>query len=136
MNQAIRYLEWCVADRGSNVDPAILNYLVSLYAKLPDDSALMTFLQRQGDTPLYDRKYALRLCIQEGKKRACVIIYSSMHLYAEAVELALTVDLELAMEHAMPEDSELRKKLWLRIARHVVKEERDISKFVRAGPLM
>ena len=50
-----------------------------------------------------------------------------MRSYEEAVDLALTVDLELAKQNAeMPvEDDELRKKLWLRIARHVVETEKD-----------
>jgi hypothetical protein len=74
-------------------------------------------------------KYALRLCMQEGKKRACVAIYSAMSLYEEAVELALTVDLELARKNAnMPaDDPDLRKKLWLHIARHIVKGEKDVK---------
>ena len=41
------------------------------------------------------------------------------------------VDVDLAKIQAQkpPEDDEvLRKKLWLRIARHVVEEERDVKK--------
>jgi len=89
-----------------------------------------------------------------------------MRLYEEAVDLALTVDIELAKQiadlpeqlyefgggsggsgdvgsssgggggssssddgsRAESEQEELRKKLWLRIARHVVEEEKDIKK--------
>ena len=43
----------------------------------------------------------------------------------------LKVDVDLAKIQAEkpPEDDEvLRKKLWLRIARHVVEEERDVKK--------
>ena len=43
--------------------------------------------------PHYDMEYALRLCVKEGKRRACVVIYSAMGLYEEAVELALSVNL-------------------------------------------
>ena len=42
------------------------------------------------------------------------------------------VDVDLAKIQAQkpPEDDEvLRKKLWLRIARHVVEEERDVKKY-------
>jgi len=55
---------------------------------------------------------------------------SKMGMYEEAVDLALKVDIELARQNAnMPEDDiELRKKLWLRIARHVVEEEKNIKK--------
>ncbi len=64
--------------------------------------------------------------------KACVLIYGQMGLYEEAVELALKVDLELAKLNAdKPEEDEtLRKKLWLRIARHVVEEKKDIKKCV------
>ena len=108
-------------------------------------------------SPFYDMEYALRLCVKEGKRRACVVIYSAMGLYEEAVELALSVwlqcktlgfqsavwyefnvscyqqvDLELAKLNAdKPDDDEdLKKKLWRRIARFVVEQERDIKKYV------
>ncbi len=53
-----------------------------------------------------------------------------MGLYEEAVELALSLDIELAKYNAdKPLDDEaLRKKLWLRIARHVVEEKKDIQR--------
>lgn len=129
-HQAIRYLEWCVGDYMHNRDPAIHNYLISLYAKLPDDGPLLAFLDKHGSDPLYDQKYALRLCTQEHKKRACVAIYSTMGLYEEAVDHALSVDLGLAMRNAdlAVDDDDLRKKLWLRIAKHVVTEEKNIDK--------
>lgn len=78
----------------------------------------------------YDLKYALRVCTEYGHQRACVFIYTTMGLYEEAVDLALKVDVELAKQNAdkPDDDEELRKKLWLRIARHVVEEEKDIKK--------
>ena len=83
-HEAIRYLEWCVRHQ-DNKDPAIHNYLISLYAKLQDDTPLMSFLQRQGEDPIYDLKYALRLCTQEKRRRACVAIYSAMELYVSCL---------------------------------------------------
>lgn len=41
-------------------------------------------------------RYALRLCAQHEKPRACVLIYSKMRLYEEALELALKVEIDLA----------------------------------------
>ena len=100
--------------------------------QLPDDGPLLAFLDKHGSDPLYDQKYALRLCTQEHKKRACVAIYSTMGLYEEAVDHALSVDLTLAMRNAdlAVDDDDLRKKLWLRIAKHVVTEEKNIDKCV------
>lgn len=131
-NEAIRYLEFCVT-RMDNKDLAIHNYLLSLYARLQPDN-LMNYLQLQGedvDEISYDVKYALRLCAECDLKRACVHIYSLMNLYEEAVDMALLVDVELAKQQADKpdeDDRDMRKKLWLRIARHVVEEEKDIKR--------
>lgn len=131
-NEAIRYLEFCVEDLG-NKEMAIHNYLLSLYAILRPER-LTQYLDIQGVDPdeiSYDLKYALRLCMEHDRKRACVHIYSLMKLFEEAVDLALDVDVELAKQQAeKPEerDDELKKKLWLRIARHVVEKEKDVKR--------
>ncbi|XP_071954720.1 vacuolar protein sorting-associated protein 18 homolog [Antedon mediterranea] len=130
-NEAIRYLEFCIVEL-VNQEPAIHNYLLSLYAKYQPNQ-LMNYLSRQGDIAEnvpYDLKYALRLCAEHNHKRACVHIYTTMGLYEEAVELALEVDVDLAKLNAnKPEDDEeLKKKLWLRIARHVVEKENNIKR--------
>ncbi|ESO97284.1 hypothetical protein LOTGIDRAFT_214111 [Lottia gigantea] len=131
-NEAIRYLEYCVQQL-DNKDTAIHNYLVSLYAKIQPDN-LMLYLQLQGENPdmiCYDVKYALRLCTESKHTKACVYVYSIMGLYEEAVDMALSVDVELAKSMADKpdeDDYEIRKKLWLRIARHVVEEEKDVKR--------
>ncbi|XP_027053569.1 vacuolar protein sorting-associated protein 18 homolog [Pocillopora damicornis] len=131
--EAIRYLEFCI-ERLGNRDQAIHNYLLSLYIEQEDDESLLRYLQMQGQDPeevCYDMKYALRLCSEHDKQKACVHIYSTMGLFEEAVDLSLKVDVDLAKIQAQkpPEDDEvLRKKLWLRIARHVVEEEGDVKK--------
>lgn len=80
----------------------------------------------------YDAQSALRLCLaaDSSQLQACVLLYRIMGLYQPAVEMALKVDAALARQTAdMPEDNEeLRKKLWLRIARHVVEKEKDIQR--------
>jgi len=131
-NQAIRYLEFVV--QRENKDPAVHNYLLSLYAQYGKEKDLLPFLQRtvdhvfvillmyiQSDAPCYDLKYALRLCHRSKLNTACVYIYSAMGLYEEAVELALSVDVDLAKLNAdKAQDDDTRKRLWQRIARHVV----------------
>jgi vacuolar protein sorting-associated protein 18 len=84
---------------------------------------------------VYDREFALRTCLKEDKKHACVIIYSSMGEYEEAVELALKVgkgniDLAIAQAKLVEDDEERRKKLWLRIGQYVVEKEEDIKKCI------
>lgn len=94
---------------------------------------LMTYLSIKGQDESsipYDLKYALRICTEYGLEKACVHLYSIIKMYEEAVDLALTFDVELAKDIADKTDSneELRKKLWLKIAKHVVDKEKDVKK--------
>ncbi|KAI3701302.1 hypothetical protein L2E82_45956 [Cichorium intybus] len=135
-HEVIKYLEYCV-HRLQNEDPGVHNLLLSLYAKKEDDSALLRFLQckfgkgrSNGPDFFYDPKYALRLCLKEKRMRACVHIYSMMFMHEEAVALALQVDPELAMAEAdkVEDDEDLRKKLWLMVAKHVVEQEKGTKR--------
>ncbi|KAH7576857.1 hypothetical protein JRO89_XS01G0163500 [Xanthoceras sorbifolium] len=141
-HEVIKYLEFCV-HRLHNEDPGVHNLLLSLYAKqvemltLEDDSALLRFLQckfgkgrENGPDFFYDPKYALRLCLKEKRMRACVHIYSMMSMHEEAVALALQVDPELAMAEAdkVEDDEDLRKKLWLMVAKHVIEQEKGTKR--------
>ncbi|XP_019055611.1 PREDICTED: vacuolar protein sorting-associated protein 18 homolog isoform X1 [Nelumbo nucifera] len=135
-HEVIKYLEFCV-HRLHNEDPGVHNLLLSLYAKQEDDSALLRFLQckfgkgrENGPEFFYDPKYALRLCLKEKRMRACVHIYSMMSMHEEAVALALQVDTELAMAEAdkVEDDEDLRKKLWLMVAKHVIEQEKGAKR--------
>jgi len=128
--QAISYLEFCVHQL-QNVDQPIHNYLLSLYCQFQPD-VLLHYLELQGceaEEVCYDLKYALRLCSEHDLKAACVKIYAVMGLFEEAVELALRVDVDLAKMHAnqCDVDDEVRKQLWLRIARHVIEREEGVG---------
>lgn len=133
-HQGIRYLQDVVSKKRSGVDISIYNYLLYLYAKHCDEQLLLNFL-KQKET-IFDLQYALRLCSENDKQQARVVIYSKMGLYEEAVDAALEMkELGLAKEianvgHQDDFDKELRKKLWLRIARCVVEEEKNISKAI------
>uniref|UniRef100_A0A2P2LBD4 Uncharacterized protein n=1 Tax=Rhizophora mucronata TaxID=61149 RepID=A0A2P2LBD4_RHIMU len=135
-HEVIKYLEFSV-HRLHNEDPGIHNLLLSLYAKQEDDGALLRFLQykfgkgqENGPDFFYDPKYALRLCLKEKRMRACIHIYSMMSMHEEAVALALQVDSELAMAEAdkVEDDQDLRKKLWLMVAKHVVEQEKGTKR--------
>ncbi|KAK8527756.1 hypothetical protein V6N12_054955 [Hibiscus sabdariffa] len=135
-HEVIKYLEFCVHHL-HNEDPGIHNLLLSLYAKQEDDSSLLRFLQckfgkgqENGPDFFYDPKYALRLCLKEKRMRACVHIYSMMAMHEEAVALALQIDSELAMAEAdkVEDDEDLRKKLWLMVAKHVIELEKGTKR--------
>lgn len=147
-NQAIRYLNHIVFEQG-NTTPTIHNLLITFYASPSsstlagtsagaDDGPLLRFLSTAPSDPLtekpyFDLDYALRLCKQTGRTQPCVHIYSKMGLWENSVDLALEKgDLDLAKINAdMPEDDQpLRKKLWLKIARYVVQDKKDIKTYV------
>lgn len=132
----IRYLQHVVLEQ-RNTDPAVHNTLITLFATSPstDEAVFVSFLESSPTNPLtgdpyYDLDYALRLCRTHKRVQACVLIYSKMRMYESSVDLALERDdLELAKICAdKPEDDDLlRKKLWLKIAKHVVGKKNDIK---------
>lgn len=129
--EIIKYLEFCVYKQGSQ-EQAIHNFLLSLYARYKQDE-VMQYISSQGqDISMvhYDVHYALRLCQEVGLTEACVQLSALLGLWTTAVDLALTISVDLAKQiAAMPSDHdvELRKKLWLKIAEHVVREKDDIQ---------
>ncbi|XP_014476276.1 PREDICTED: vacuolar protein sorting-associated protein 18 homolog isoform X2 [Dinoponera quadriceps] len=129
--EVIKYLEFCVYKQGSQ-EQAIHNFLLSLYARYKQDE-VMRYISSQGqDISMvhYDVHYALRLCQEVKLMEACVQLSALLGLWTTAVDLALTISVDLAKQiAAMPSDhdDELRKKLWLKIAEHVVREKDDIQ---------
>lgn len=132
-NQAIRYLLFCI-NHANNTEPAVHNTLISFYAShpTPDESALLAYLETQAEAheQYYDADFALRLCIANKRVQACVHIYCTMKSYASAVDLALTYDeVELAAVVAdrPGNDDALRKRLWLKVAKKVVGQNKGIK---------
>ncbi|ELU41557.1 DigA protein [Rhizoctonia solani AG-1 IA] len=133
-NHSVRYLNHLVFEQG-NTTPTIHNLIVTFLAANNDDGPLLRFLTTAPSDPIssrpyYDLDYALRICRTNGRIQPCVHIYAKMGLYEESVSLALEKgDLELAQITAnMPEDDiQLRKKLWLKVARYVVEDKKDIK---------
>lgn len=107
----------------TNVDGPLLRFLTNA----PSDPVT--------GKPYYDLDYALRMCKLAGRIHPCVHIYAKMGLYENSVDLALEKgDLELAKINAdrVPEEEDqvLRKKLWLKIAKYVVQDKKDIKAYV------
>lgn len=130
-NQAVRYLLY-VINHLSSTDAAVHNTLISIYAAHPskDESALLSYLESQGDEPSFDADFALRLCIQHSRVQSCVHIYSSMGQYLQAVELALAhseIDLASLIADRPVSNPALRKKLWLAVAKKVISQSNGIK---------
>lgn len=130
-NQAIRYLLY-VVNQLNSTDSAIHNTLVSIYASHPskDESALLSYLESQGDEPKFDPDFALRLCIQNRRVLSCVHIYTNMGQFVQAVDLALShneIDLASIVADRPMSNPQLRKRLWLAVAKKVISQSNGIK---------
>ncbi len=130
--EAIRYLEYCVNSL-DNKDPPVHNYLLSLYIKHQEEKVL-DYLLKCGTDPVeikYDMKYALRLCCEKpDMKRECVFLFCVLGQVEEAVSVALdflSIDEAKKCLDFAKDNEELQRKIWLMIARHVVKNKNDIK---------
>jgi len=149
-NHVIRYLNHVIFEQ-NNTSPTIHNLLITFHVSPPvsspikDDGPLLRFLSTAPTDPVtgkpyYDLDYALRICKLAGRMQPCVHIYSKMGLWENSVDLALEKgDLDLAKINAdmVEDDQQLRKKLWLKIARYVVQDKKDIksyASFLFCGP--
>lgn len=131
----VRYLSR-VIESGST-DGSIHNLLLTMLVRTDsaDEADLLHLLSKAENDPMtgkpyYDLDYALRLCQRNNRFLSCITIYSRMGLYESSVDLALEKnDLELARLNAdkPEEDLELRRKLWLKIAKHVIQDRKDIK---------
>ncbi|KAJ1958961.1 tethering complex subunit [Dispira parvispora] len=129
-NQVIRYLQFII-QKQHNEDPVIHNYLLSVYATQPtqNETALLEFLANEGQQMYYDADFALRVCRRNQRIQSCVHLYSLLGQYEDAVNLALEHDdVALAQINADKpmNDPDLRRRLWLKIARYVVEDKRDV----------
>lgn len=130
-NQAVRYLQY-VINQLNSTDAAVHNTLISMYASRPakDESALLSYLETQGDEPRFDPDFALRLCIQHKRTLACVHIYTNMGQYVQAVDLALShneIDYASIIADRPVSNPALRKKLWLAVAKKIISQSNGIK---------
>jgi len=130
MQECIRFLEHSVHHLESG-DEALHNLLVALYVSHKPDN-IIPYLT-SGSEPKVDVKYLLKLCLEAGLKEEGVYLLTLLDQHQQALELALAINTDLAVKCAggklmgnnLSED--MTKKLWLRVARHVVQEKNDIK---------
>ncbi|KAJ3326343.1 hypothetical protein HDV06_000219 [Boothiomyces sp. JEL0866] len=116
-NRIISYLEHII--RIGNRDRVIHNYLFQLYVEDSNSGleSVLNFIGNQQLDPIFDPQFALRIC--HGKKliQPCVQLYGMLHMEEEAIILALKLE----------DESEMKKKLWLLLAKHVVVKNNDFK---------
>uniref|UniRef100_A0A0R3RHG7 Vacuolar protein sorting-associated protein 18 homolog n=1 Tax=Elaeophora elaphi TaxID=1147741 RepID=A0A0R3RHG7_9BILA len=145
---ALKYLNFVINENWAS--RAMHNFMITLCAEFKPEELLNYFEKYGYDRNLvpYDVEYALRVCIEkQALKRCCVFMYCVDELYDEAVSLALTIDVELAKTCAkqmvQPNENEydfllpnsgklkistdMRRRVWLQIARHVIEKQKDIA---------
>lgn len=129
-SQAIRYYS-AVIEKYKITDPTVHNYLITLFVKEEGEDELIKFVQKSGGNPRYDFKHALRLCHQNGRSRSVVELYTVCGFYEEAIKVALTLNVQLAQIVAIKAKSklseEMNKRLWLMVAKHVIKTEEKVK---------
>lgn len=135
-SHSLRYLKDAIF-RKHDIDAAVHNAVVHLLALTEKDgeAALLEFLRSSPRDPLsrqpyYDVDQALRLCKSRHKVRSTIHILTIMDRPDSAVEVALRAgDIELAKATVRDarEDRALKKRLWLQIAKHIVRNKADLS---------
>ncbi|VDK67499.1 unnamed protein product [Litomosoides sigmodontis] len=145
---ALKYLNFIINENWAS--RSMHNFMITLCAEFKPEE-LLNYFEKYGyerNLVPYDVEYALRVCIEkQALKRCCVFMYCVDELYDEAVSLALTIDVELAKtcakqmvksneneydfllpNSAKPKFStDMRRRIWLQIARHVIEKEKDIA---------
>lgn len=131
VRECMRYLEFSVQDLTTK-DEAIHNLLISLYIK-KQPNKIIPYLTSSETECLLDEKYVLKQCLDAGLKEQGVYLLTMLGQHLHAMDLALSIDLDLAVQCAggkllaTPLSDDLSKKLWLRVAKHVVQEKNDIK---------
>lgn len=131
--EIIKYLEFSIHSLGVQ-EQSIHNYLIQLYAKCHDKDKLMSYFETQGKEISmihYDVHYALRMCKEFDSKEPRVFLLCLLELWQNAVELALTISSKIAQQTAsQPLDRELRRKLWLIIAKHEISAKENVQEAI------
>lgn len=128
MKQLIRYLEHCIYKLNVK-DEIVFNYLITIYGEIYPEKIedLLEFIKENEIN--FDLRFTLRLCHKIDLYKACVTLYTMMELYEDAFDYAMLFDLELAKKIAnLPAiDVELKKKLWLKIAKQIISKNNDLQ---------
>lgn len=131
-DQAIRFLRFAIfqkACKQSNVHDCYFN-LIASYGKAQEDQVL-TFLQFSQPDPHYDLNVALSTCIQNGLSRASVQLFCMTKKFDSAIEYALKhgdIDQAVTVVLQCDEDSNLRHRLWVRVAREMLKDPSQVDR--------
>jgi|JI61114C2RNA_FD_contig_71_1900856_length_3073_multi_2_in_0_out_0_3 hypothetical protein len=127
----IELLRYCIIELKCR-DKSIHNILIFFYATSPrkEKDELLELL-KSGKLN-FDVEFALRLFKRHHMYEAEILVYGVMNLFSEAVNLSLeNGKFTLAKSYAnMPEDDDLKKKLWLEIAINLLRQGRNVNEVI------
>lgn len=112
----------------NNTDTTLHNYLVLIYTHLHQDgqTKLIAYIQQQSSaaTHSYTYSYVKQLCEQHQFHHALYELYCSHNDYIQAIQIALSYDIELAKSTIQriqnSTNTILIKQLWLMVAQHLI----------------
>ncbi|PRT53043.1 Vacuolar protein sorting-associated protein 18 [Wickerhamiella sorbophila] len=132
-SQVIRFLRYLIFKKNVQ-EPMVDTALMYAYAQAPGEDELLQFVKDREQSFVYFDS-ALRLCLNYGKIKTAIHIYTLMDLREEAVELALKHDLldeAVSIAEQSLENERLSKALWLRIAKMRVAKDGPAGALVLA----
>ncbi|CEP23149.1 unnamed protein product [Cyberlindnera jadinii] len=120
-HHGVRYLLSYIHEtktRDPNVHDTLLFLLISNQSS-DQEEFILRYLEEYGSQMNYNPDFILRLCLKFYKIQSATYVYSLLDCYEDAVDLALSHDMvELAIVIAdKPDDENLRKFLWMKIAK-------------------
>ncbi|SCV04626.1 LAMI_0H17634g1_1 [Lachancea mirantina] len=134
-NYALVYLKWYITNK--RAQPIVYN--TAIYMMLVGSDAgstqgeVIDFLEEHIHS--YDMLFVLRLSLRFQRFRVAVHVYSKLELYEDAVSLALEKNQlglakVIASNELLENNSDLRRKLWQKIAHFTIKQTSDMKQAV------
>ncbi|AET39282.1 tethering complex subunit PEP3 Ecym_4215 [Eremothecium cymbalariae DBVPG len=137
-NYALVYLKWCIKEHDSQDslihNTAIYMLLVSMDTDdLEGEQEVIKFMSDYASK--FDHNFILRLSLKFRRYSVAIYIYSELKLYDNAVDLALSngmiTSAKIIVGSLESEDTYTLKKLWLKIARVMIHEDKDMKESIR-----
>ncbi|CAI4046238.1 hypothetical protein SKDZ_12G1930 [Saccharomyces kudriavzevii ZP591] len=134
-NYSLTYLNWCVREVPRICDPIIYNSILYMMITNPKNDVILEndiikFMRSYENK--FDLNFQLRLSLKFKKTKASIFLLTRLNLFEDAIDLALKNNLVddckiIVNDEALIEDYKLRKRLWLKIARHLLVSMKDID---------
>ncbi|EJS42705.1 pep3p [Saccharomyces arboricola H-6] len=134
-NYSLTYLRWCVEEVPRLCEPIVYNSILYMMITDPKNDVILEndiikFMKSNENK--FDLNFQLRLSLKFKKTKASIFLLTRLNLFDDAIDLALKNGLIddckiIVNDEALIEDNKLRKRLWLKIAKHILLSMKDID---------